>query len=212
MVELSGVSLGYGNYAVLRGVSFKISRDDFFLIQGPNGAGKSTLGQSMLGFIKPQAGDFNAAYRRPAYVPQQRYLDMQYPLSLVELVETGLKPGPFYHSISPQKRKERRKAAVEALDRVGMSANAGLLFREASGGQLQRTLIARALISQPDFIILDEPFSNLDFAGKASIADLLQEKSDEGMTIGIIDHTSEIDDKLQFNCKLRVEAGSVRFS
>lgn len=172
-VELKNAAIGFKE-SLAEYINMRIEPAETVLLTGPNGSGKTTLGLSIIGIRKLLAGSLIFNFRRPAYVPQNEHLDMQYPLTLAELVEQG---NPARYSIS------------ELLRATGLSHNEGsLLLREASGGQRQRALISRALASEPDFILMDEPFSNLDREGRELLSELVEKLKQSNTAVLIIDH------------------------
>ena len=144
----------------------------------------------MLRIAAYQKGELRTHYQRPAYVPQKSELDAQYPVTLRQVVEMGFKPASIFHRFfKPQVAALQKNIVESCLQEVGLPGSGNLLFREASGGQLQRALIARALTINPDFMILDEPFSNIDSHGKKEIAALLQKiHQKKQTTLCVIDH------------------------
>lgn len=194
-IILKDAALGYGKKTVLSGVNLVINEGDVCLIKGPNGSGKTTLGLGLLGILKMQSGLRRSSFVRPAYVPQISRFDVQYPITLVELVLMGLRE---YCTINFFPGKSERRAMFEktraALSRVRLSGKEGKLFHQVSGGEFQRALIARALVSEPDVMLLDEPFANIDKAGKREIKELLlSESSQLDCTLILIDHHENVD-------------------
>src|SRR5262249_7740495 len=146
-------------------LSFTMSARDYIAIVGPNGAGKTTLLHAILGALPPQSGTITQ-HREPlifGYVPQAQTMDDQFPLTALDIVLMGR-----YRKIGLLKRpsKEDRERAHLALEQVGVPDLAPRLFREFSGGQKQRTLMARALVCDPDVLVLDEPTNDMDVAAE----------------------------------------------
>lgn len=179
-IELRNVSYSFGRKPALQDVSFELESPFFCAVMGPNGAGKTTLLRVMLGLLKPQKGvvkiygydvsrEVGAARRLIGYVPQIVNIDPHIPMTVEEVVAMGA----LSRDIPPRFmiRRVRRKVE-ELLDLVGIEDHSAL-FSELSGGQRQRALIARALIKNPRLLLLDEPFSMLDFDMKCQIAELL---------------------------------------
>ncbi len=194
-IHLRDADLGYGGKAVLRGVTVSIKEGDVCHISGANGSGKTTLGLALLGLLPLLRGERDTGFIAPSYVPQISRLDAQYPLSLEALVAMGL---PGYSSANMVRRWKHRaggRAAVrETLARVGLEGKERYHFQRTSGGEFQRALIARALVSNPDIILLDEPFANIDREGRKDIKGLLLRESEEkGITLIIIDHHENVD-------------------
>lgn len=193
IVELENVFFSYENNPVLVDVSFTVSHGEFIGIMGPNGGGKTTLLKLLMGFLKPTKGRVRLfqhlpgqtqAHQRLAYVPQSVRFDREFPITVLEVVLSGLLSHlPWYGSF----RQEDRQAAHEALERVGLAHFSERTFGTLSGGQAQRVLIARALVSQPQLLLLDEPTASVDVQAEADIYALLKELKGT-MTIMMVTH------------------------
>ena len=190
LLRLRDVSLGYGHRPVLEHVSLEIVRGEFVALLGPNGAGKTTLLRGIVGLIPLLAGaleyDLDRASSPLGYVPQRESLDPTFPLTVFEVVLMGT-----YARLPALRRVGRpeRALASGALDLVGLGALAGQRFASLSGGQIQRTLIARALAAQPEFLLLDEPTAGVDAEASAAIMAVLGRLNhDEGLTVLLVTH------------------------
>ncbi len=191
-VACDGVSFSYANSpAVLENVTFNVEEGEFVGIIGPNGSGKTTLFKLLMGFLKPSSGTLKVfeqspdiALRELAYVPQTLSYDRLFPISVLELVLTGLLSHlTWWGAYHP----EDKKRALAALDRVGLLPLKDAPFGTLSGGQAQRALIARALVSMPRLLLLDEPTANVDTKAVAEIYALLHGLKGK-MTIMMITH------------------------
>lgn len=190
-VEVEDLSFAYHDQAVLTHASFKIEEGEFIGIIGPNGGGKTTLLKLIMGFLNPSAGTIRVFGKTPreaqsgmAYVPQTMRFDRLFPISVLELVLLGrLSHLPWYGWY----RKEDIEAAQRALDRVGVLHLTDSAFGTLSGGQAQRVLIARALVSNPRLLLLDEPTASVDPQAQAEIYALLNRLAGE-MTILMVTH------------------------
>ncbi len=178
-ISASRLTFSYGNIPVLHGVNFAISEGETIGIIGPNGGGKTTLLKLIMGFLTPDAGEIRI-FQRPqkqarelmAYVPQRLPFDKDFPISVMEVVLTGrLNRMPWYGAWS----SEDKEAACAALEQVALSEWGSAPFGSLSGGQAQRVLIARALVSKPRLLLLDEPTSSIDMQAQQDIYHLLQE-------------------------------------
>ncbi len=173
LITFAGAALGYGKRRILEGLDFQIQRGDYLAIVGSNGSGKTTLLRSILGLLPPLSG---RVQRSPAlhfgYVPQLQTVDEYFPLTVGEVVLMGR-----YGRLGALKRptKDDRQKVRAALEDVGALALEERLYSELSGGQKQRTLIARALVGEPDVLILDEHTNDLDITGERAIMALLDE-------------------------------------
>ncbi len=191
MISIGNVSFSFGEVAVLHDVSFDIAEKEFVAIIGPNGGGKTTLVKLIMGLLEPRQGTIRvfgrsprASARRFGYMPQHPNLDPEFPVSVMNVVlmgRLGHSPG-----LGPFRAADRRIAA-SALDEVGCGHLKSRSFSELSGGQRQRVLIARALASDPDILILDEPTANLDPSVQDDLYDLLHRLNGR-MTVVIVSH------------------------
>lgn len=176
-VLFEDVFFAYHQAPIINSASFDVDAGEFVGIIGPNGGGKTTLLKLILGFFKPGAGKVRVFGQSPhlfrrkmAYVPQSLRFDRQFPISVLELVLSGrLSRTPWYGAFS----KEDKRAAMNALDRVGLIGLQSQAFGTLSGGQAQRALIARALVSDPELLLLDEPTASVDSQAEADIYHIL---------------------------------------
>jgi ABC-type Mn2+/Zn2+ transport system ATPase subunit len=188
LLTFSGVTLGYGRRTVLAGLSFTLHTGDYVGIVGPNGAGKTTLLHAILGLLAPQAGSITV-HRKPltfGYVPQAQTMDPYFPLTALDIVLMGR-----YRNIGLVRRasKADKERAYNALEQVGVPDLAPRLFREFSGGQKQRTLMARALVADPDVLVLDEPTNDMDVAAEHATMELIDRLHGErGLLVLMVSH------------------------
>lgn len=179
LIKFEHVSFAYDAHPILRDVSFEIKDKEFIGLIGPNGGGKTTLLKLIMGFLKPSVGTVEVLGKSPelahnpiAYVPQTLRFDRLFPISVMELVLQGrLSRLPWYGVYSA----EDHKKALEALEMVGMLSFKDSPFGNLSGGQAQRALIARALVSEPKLLLLDEPTASVDNQAENDIHNILRE-------------------------------------
>lgn len=191
IIEVKNVSFAYQESKILQKISFEISQGEFIGIIGPNGGGKTTLLKLLMGFLDPMEGSIQILGMQPsktqtqlAYVPQVLRYDKQFPISVYELVLTGrLSHLPWYGRYSARDKE----AALSALERVGLTDFKEASFGTLSGGQTQRALIARALVSSPKILFLDEPTASVDPQAEADIYALLKSLQ-SSMTILMVTH------------------------
>ena len=174
VIEVHGVSFGYGSQPVLEDVELAIGGRDFLAIVGPNGGGKTTLLKVILGLLKPWRGEVvrRLSGRRGAigYVPQFSSFDRNFPLRVESLVLMGRLGASGL--LRPYRRADRNRVAA-VLGQLQLGTLARLPIGELSGGQLQRVLIARALAGDPEVLLLDEPTSSVDPESREVLATAL---------------------------------------
>lgn len=183
VLEVDGVSVAIAGRTIVDNISFWIPRGEFVCLCGPNGAGKSTLLKAIMGLLPTSAGairmngqPIGRGNQRIGYVPQRKSFDRDFPARSVDLIVAALR-GRWPVRI----RKDERARARAALDKIG---GAHLLDRPLaglSGGETQRVFLARALITDPALIVLDEPTAGVDARGRAELLELLKglSRSDE---------------------------------
>jgi len=190
-ILITDVWFSYDGHPVLEDVNLSIPQGDFVSIVGPNGGGKTTLLKLILGLLRPSRGDvqvfgLNPEKARPriGYMPQHTQLDPQFPATLMDVALMGrLSHG---RAFGPYSKKDK-EAVVTALDQVGLRDLRKKSFASISGGQRQRLFIARALASEPDLLLLDEPTANLDAAMEGGLYELLQNLN-QTLTVAMVSH------------------------
>lgn len=161
LVILERVSTGYDSDIVLRDVSLKIYPRDFIGVIGPNGGGKTTMIKVLLGLLPVFSGSvmFPAGRPRTGYLPQLSQIDKTFPITVKEVVGSGL---VSRNHIFPHLSKEQKQQVLEMLEEAKLLSLSARPIGELSGGQLQKTLLCRALINRPQLLILDEPNTFVD--------------------------------------------------
>lgn len=187
IIKIKDLSVAYDNYEALRGVNISFYEGDFVGIIGPNGGGKSTLVKSILGLI-PYSGhiEFLGALEgrhRIGYMPQQNLFDKAFPISVAELVLSGLQSGKGARRYS----REDKANVVSTLEQLDIRHLSDKQIGELSGGELQRALLGRAIISEPKLLILDEPANFVDNQFESELYALLERLS-ERMAIIVVSH------------------------
>lgn len=189
-VSIRGLDFSYDGSTVLENVNLDIAPLDSLCIVGPNGGGKTTLLKLILGLLRPDRGEIMVLGERPetarlrvGYVPQYAHYDPLFPVTVLDVVLMGrlnrLTAGPY--------KKEDREAALRAIEEMGLLDLKNRKFAGISGGQRQRTLIARALVSSNKLLILDEPTANIDAASEEHLFQML-DRLNRRLTIMLVTH------------------------
>lgn len=208
LVEIRSLDFAYGQQLVLKQIDFDVDAGSIVGVIGPNGGGKTTFLRLLLGLVRPTRGTVRVAGLSPAracgrgdlvgYLPQNPSVATNMPLDVRQAVELGLagKTG----MLRPY-AKEDVAFVEKLLERVGLTAQAKDPVGALSGGQLQRLLIARALVSRPKLLLLDEPTTGIDRAGQERFIHFLMDlKKEFGLTLVIVSHdlrtVSSISDRI----------------
>ena len=176
---------------VLKGLNLQVEEGDFISVIGGNGAGKSTLLKGMLGIIPHQGQAFlddkevKKSLHRIAYVEQKINIDYNFPIKVKECVSLGLYPSiPLFRAL----KAKHWKKVEEALEIIGLADYDERQISQLSGGQFQRVLIARCLVQEADYILLDEPFVGIDSVSEEIIMNTLRDLKKAGKTVLIVHH------------------------
>lgn len=184
-IEVRDLSFSYGGHEVLSHISLDIHEGDYIGIVGPNGAGKTTFLRIILGLLKPTFGDVRILGDKVSYVPQKAInFDQNFPATVWDIVSMGLR-----EKVS---QTARVTEIQNALQHVGMLECKDRRIGDLSGGQQQRVFIARALVSHPRIILLDEPTTGIDSAMQDEFYALLKDLNERlGLTLVLVSHDIE---------------------
>jgi len=195
-VQIKGCTVSYGDNTVVENVTFDVERGTVAAIIGPNGSGKTTLLKAMLGLVESDSGsvkifgaDINEMRDRIGYVPQRLEFDLDFPITVEEFMDLAR------HHHCPKSR------IAEMLDEVGLKPHiAKRQLGRLSGGQLQRVLIAQALLNEPWLLILDEPSTGIDIVGEEAFLNIVRHlKEEHKTTILMVSHELAVVSKLVDN-------------
>ncbi len=184
-VSVQNLNVSYGSVSVLRDISFTIKQGTIAAVIGPNGSGKSTLVRTILGLLPPTSGSVSLFGKpvsqqlaRIGYVPQSFAFDRQFPITVYEFLRLAARSANAPEAIDTAVKEVGLMPAV-------LHEQLGAL----SGGQLQRVLIAQAILNSPDLLFLDEPSAGIDVAGEAAFYDVIEHlRVEHGTTIVLISH------------------------
>ncbi len=192
IITINNMSFSYNQENVLDNINLNIEPGDFMAIVGPNGSGKTTLLKLILGLLKPDTGSIhikdsigNEAHQAIGYVPQNVHLNQDFPITALDVVMMG--------TFRPQDRwrrrheKKDRQDAMTSLEKMDMGGKAHQKIGRLSGGERQRVLIARALVTRPKLLLLDEPTASIDTSGQARFFQLLTDLNTD-VTILVVTH------------------------
>jgi zinc transport system ATP-binding protein len=191
IIEIQNLNFSYNNQPVLLDINLSVNPGDFIAMIGPNGGGKTTLLKLMLGLLNADSGSMRIFGNRPqdvshriGYVPQDVHINKNFPVSALDVVLMGrLRPGRGWSRHSQQDLM----AALKALEQVEMEKFRGHRIGELSGGQKQRVFVARALVTDPELLFLDEPTASIDTKGQNEFYQILKELN-EKITIIVVSH------------------------
>jgi len=191
IIEVHNLDFSYNGETVLQDVNLAVAPQDYIAIIGPNGGGKTTLLKLILGLLKPDRGWVRVAGKLPqkastsiGYVPQDVYLNTSFPVTAMDVVRMGMLDQKNRFS---KQKTSWRKEVMAALERMEMAALAQEKIGMLSGGQRQRVFIARALVTKPKLLLLDEPTASIDTKGQMDLYRILKELNGE-MTILMVSH------------------------
>ncbi len=182
LITLKDVTLKRDHRLILEDVNFKVYPGDFVAITGPNGGGKTTLLRIILGLLPPTSGIVNVSKGVSiGYLPQKNMIDSHFPISVREVVESGLL------ATKGISRDDKASMVRDTIERIQLTEHADRPIGQLSGGQLQRALLGRAIISKPKLLVLDEPLSYLDKRFEHRLYDIIADLAKEA-TILLVSH------------------------
>lgn len=186
ILKVTDLHVSYGQTVALSGVNLEVEPCDFIGIIGPNGGGKTTLIKTILGILKPTHGKIELDPGETlGYVPQLTTFDRKFPITVLEVILLGHLPKRI--TLGHHFTKHEKEHALFVMERLGIADLKKRQIGELSGGQMQRVLVARALMTHPTILVLDEPTAGVDEASKKEIYQLLKELN-KSMTILMITH------------------------
>ena len=185
-IDFAGVNLALGNTRILEDVSFAVRAGSIHCIVGANGGGKTSLIRSLIGQM-PHSGRIDIHWqdgRVTGYVPQSLDFDKSLPITVMDFMAMTSQRRPIFLGVP----RLRRRLIEAALDRVGLNGKQRARLGSLSGGERQRVLFAQAMIPEPALLILDEPMTGLDLAGKGILEGAIRDYARAGGTVVWINH------------------------
>lgn len=194
IIQLHNITAAYPEKTVLKNVNLTVYDDDYLGIIGPNGGGKTTLVKIILGLLKPKEGTvqfFKSGQKvdhiRMGYLPQYTAIDRRFPISVEDVVLSGLKKKLFVGYTDAQCEQ-----AKQTISRMELNDLKQLPIGTLSGGQLQRVLLARAIVQQPDVLILDEPNTYIDKRFQEQMYEMLNDINQQCAIVMVSHDIAEI--------------------
>jgi zinc transport system ATP-binding protein len=191
LIDIRNITVGYDENIILSDVSLTIHDSDFIGVIGPNGGGKTTLLKAILGLLTPVRGEVvfhdcmtQGNHHRIGYLPQINNIDRKFPISVSEVVKSGLMSKK---RIIKAYAKKDLEFAVQLMDQMGIYEIRNKAIGELSGGQIQRALLCRALVNQPKLLVLDEPNTYVDNRFEKELYEKLR-KLNENIAILLVSH------------------------
>ncbi len=198
VLTVQDLSLRLGGQVIFEDISFTIDEGEIAIIIGPNGAGKTMLMRTILDLLPARTGTVRVfgrdnsalgdARRRIGYMPQRLDFDRTFPITVYEVMLLRLRKSGFWVA-----RDRRRTDVQESLDRVHAGNLIDRRIGQLSGGELQRVLLAYALLTHPDLLLLDEPAAGVDVAGEDTFYELIHHlKHEENLTVVMVSHDLDV--------------------
>lgn len=191
-IEIFKLKIDYGKEPIFIDLSFKIPEKSFFGIIGPNGAGKSSIIKAIIGDLEISSGSISIdgnldkdLYKNISYIPQRKDIDINFPITVKEFIVMGAYSRNSLFINIPDNEYERCEKIMKKLKLLDCQ---NLLVGEVSGGQFQKSLVARAIMQDKEILILDEPFIGIDHASEEIILSILKNLNKKGKTIVIVNH------------------------
>ncbi|MFN5983060.1 MAG: metal ABC transporter ATP-binding protein [Fluviicola sp.] len=190
-IEISNLNVNYGSVKALSDITVSLQIGELIGVVGPNGSGKSTFLKSLVDLL-PHTGKvtfdnqiFTNIRSEIAFVPQRESVDWDFPISVFDVVSMGiLSPKKWWKSI----KKSEKESISKAIDLVGLSGFENRRIGQLSGGQQQRVFIARALVQNANYFLLDEPFVGIDIQTQTNLLEIFKNLKNEGKTIIMVHH------------------------
>ena len=194
-LKIKNLYVDYGENKVLKDINLRIKDKHFLGIIGPNGGGKSTLLKAITGLVDYKKGEIKIYGKDPGelngilgYVPQASQFDKDFPISVEEVILSGILKDEF--KLFKKYKKNDYRNAEKVMKKLGIDKFKNRQIGQLSGGQLQKVLVGRALMTEPKILLLDEPTASIDASSTTQIYELLSELN-EDMTIIIVSHNME---------------------
>lgn len=182
MIQVNNLEVKYDSFVALTNINLTINKGDFVYLLGPNGGGKTTFIKTLCNVLKPSKGKIINKFKNIGYLPQNMKVKKQFPASVFEVIYSGFEKQYFFP------KKSQKEKIDKLMQDVNIQNLKHKLISELSGGQLQRVLLVRSLVNDPDLLILDEPTSALDPEFRKFFNQYINNINKKGTTIIMITH------------------------
>lgn len=194
MIKVENLTVDFYKKNIIKDISFTIGKGDFMYLLGPNGGGKSTLVKTLLGIVKKSKGKVDINTKKISYLPQDLIKSHSFPATVFEILEASFKKS--WH----KKGTNLYKLIDYYLKKLDIYYLKNKLLSKLSGGEFQKVVLIKAILNNPELLILDEPLSAIDVEFRKEATSLLEDLNDKGMTIIMITHDiSHIGAKCKYN-------------
>ena len=202
-IDVNEVSVNFGQLTVLKKINFQLEKGSFLYVVGPNGSGKTTLVKLLVGLLKPTKGSFKLLSNNIGYLPQIFNYNHQFPITVQEAIYSGFKKQSIFIS------KYSAKVIENWLDNMKIKHLMNASMSTLSGGEQQRVFLIRALINNPEILILDEPTSALDPLFRKHFNEIINQLNGMGITIVYVTH--DLDDSVNHDAKIMYIDQDIKF-
>ncbi len=193
-LNFKNAEIGYKKNVLIKNLNLEIQQGEKILLSGSNGTGKTTFFKTILGFIPLLKGEIQKNFEFISYVPQNLEISTEFLITIYEVLDLY-----YNNKLVPFEKTQKKKQTIyDILNKFNLLEKKDLLLKECSGGELQKTFIARALLKKPEFLILDEPLNAVDLENQKQFFHLLSEIYDEYQCTILMSSHILVEDSINF--------------